>query len=190
MGAEVTVMDRSLPRLRHLDELFQGRARTRYSSAGAIEEEIRSADAVIGAVLVPGAAAPKLVTRAMLGDMMPGAVLVDVSIDQGGCFETSHPTTHDAPTFIVDGIVHYCVANMPGVVPVTASHALSHATLPFGLALAAHGRDALVGDPHLRRGLNVDRGQLTNASVADSVGLPWIPAEQALGMRDRGDVRA
>ena len=143
LGAEVTILDRSLPRLRALDELFAGRVRTRYSTGEAIGEEVFAADAVIGAVLVPGAAAPKLVTREMLAGMKPGAVLVDVAIDQGGCFETSHATTHADPTFVVDGIVHYCVANMPGAVPLTSSHALNNATLPFGLALADHGLAAL-----------------------------------------------
>jgi alanine dehydrogenase len=182
LGAEVTVLDRSLPRLRQLDELFRGRVRTRYSSAAHIDDELRAADVVIGAVLVPGASAPRLVTRAMLAHMRPRSVLVDVSIDQGGCFETSRPTTHDAPTFEVDGIIHYCVANMPGAVPQTSSHALNHATLPFGLALAARGERALVDDPHLRHGLNVHRGRVTCAPVAQALGLPAISAEAALGM--------
>ena len=143
VGAEVTVLDKSLPRLRELDDMFRGRIRTRYSTREAVAEEVYSADAVIGAVLIPGAAAPKLVTRAMLPNMKPGSVLVDVAIDQGGCFETSHPTTHAEPTFIVDGVVHYCVANMPGAVPLTSSEALNNATLPFGLMLADYG---LAGD--------------------------------------------
>ena len=182
LGAEVTIIDRSLPRLRQLDELFQGRVRTRYSSAAHIEEEVQVADVVIGAVLIPGASAPRIVTRAMLAHMLPRTVLVDVSIDQGGCFETSHPTTHDDPTFEVDGIVHYCVANMPGAVPATSSHALNHATLPFGLALAAHGEQAMVHDVHLRRGLNVHCGRITCAAVAQALGLPCISAESALHM--------
>src|SRR5947207_1333051 len=132
LGSEVTVLDRSLPRLRQLDELFAGRVRTRFSSVATIEEEVLAADVVIGAVLIPGASAPKVITRAMLKKMRPRSVLVDVSIDQGGCFETSHATTHDAPTYEVDDIIHYCVANMPGAVPATSSHALNHATLPFG----------------------------------------------------------
>ena len=150
VGAEVTVLDKSLPRLRALDDMFRGRIRTRYSTRDAVAEEVFSADAVIGAVLIPGAAAPKLVTRAMLKQMKPGSVLVDVAIDQGGCFETSHPTTHADPTFIVDGVVHYCVANMPGAVPLTSSEALNNATLPFGLMLADHGLAALARNKHLR----------------------------------------
>jgi len=182
LGAEVTVIDRSLPRLRQLDELFQGRVRTRFSSAANVEEEVLVADVVVGAVLIPGASAPKVVTRAMLKRMLPRSVLVDVSIDQGGCFETSHATTHDAPTYEVDGIIHYCVANMPGAVPATSSHALNHATLPFGLALANHGERALVDDVHLRSGLNIYRGQVTCAPVAQALGLPEVGAEAALGM--------
>jgi alanine dehydrogenase len=182
LGAEVTIIDRSLPRLRQLDELFQGRARTRFSSAANIEEEVLVADVVVGAVLIPGASAPKVVTRAMLKRMLPRSVLVDVSIDQGGCFETSHATTHDAPTYEVDGIIHYCVANMPGSVPATSSHALNHATLPFGLALANHGEQALRDDVHLRHGLNIHRGKVTCAPVAQALGLPEVSAEAALAM--------
>ena len=151
LGAEVTILDRSIPRLRELDELFEGRARTRFSTIEAVEHEVFAADVVIGAVLVPGASAPKLVTREMLKSMQKGAVLVDVAIDQGGCFETSHPTTHAEPTYEVDGIIHYCVANMPGAVPLTSSHALNNATLPFGLALANLGFAAVTQNPHLRR---------------------------------------
>ena len=180
LGAEVTVIDRSIPRLRQLDDLFVGRVRTRFSTIEAVEEEVFAADVVIGAVLVPGASAPKLVTRAMLTSMRPGAVLVDVAIDQGGCFETSHPTTHTDPTYEVDGVVHYCVANMPGAVPVTSSHALNHATLPFGLALASKGLRALVEDPHLRAGLNVHRGRITNRAVAESQHLSAVMPEEAL----------
>jgi alanine dehydrogenase len=171
IGAEVTILDKSLPRLRALDDLFAGRVRTRFSTRESVAEEVFSADAVIGAVLIPGASAPKLVTRKMLASMKPGAVLVDVAIDQGGCFETSHATTHAEPTFVVDGIVHYCVANMPGAVPLTSSHALNHATLPFGLALADHGLAALARNPHLRAGLNVHRGKITHKAVAESLGL-------------------
>jgi alanine dehydrogenase len=180
LGADVTVIDRSLPRLRELDALFAGRIRTRYSTMDAIEQEVFAADAVIGAVLIPGASAPKLVTRAMLGFMKPGSVVVDVAIDQGGCFETSRPTTHADPTYEVDGIVHYCVANMPGAVPLTSSHALNNATLPFGLALAGKGIAALVEDPHLRNGLNVHRGKITCKAVAESTGLAFSPVDQAL----------
>jgi len=136
-----------------------------------------AADVVIGAVLVPGASAPKLVTREMLKSMQPGAVLVDVAIDQGGCFETSHATTHADPTYQVDGIVHYCVANMPGAVPVTSSHALNHATLPFGLALAKFGVAAVTQNPHLRAGLNVHRGRITNKAVAESLGLSAVSGD-------------
>jgi alanine dehydrogenase len=173
IGAEVTILDKSLPRLRALDDLFAGRVRTRFSTRESVAEEVFSADAVIGAVLIPGASAPKLVTRKMLAGMKPGAVLVDVAIDQGGCFETSHATTHAEPTFVVDGIVHYCVANMPGAVPLTSSHALNHATLPFGLALADQGLAALARNPHLRAGLNVHRGKITHRAVAESLGLSF-----------------
>jgi alanine dehydrogenase len=172
LGADVTMLDRSLPRLRELDEIFLGRVRTRFSTIETIEEEVFSADVVIGAVLVPGASAPKLVTRDMLKHMKRGAVVVDVAIDQGGCFETSHATTHADPTYVVDGVIHYCVANMPGAVPLTSSHALNNATLPFGLALANKGLRALLDDEHLRAGLNVHRGEVTHAAVAKSLGLP------------------
>ena len=175
LGAEVTILDRSIPRLRELDELFDGRARTRFSTTEAVEYEVFGADVVIGAVLVPGASAPKLVTREMLKSMQRGAVLVDVAIDQGGCFETSRPTTHAEPTYKVDGIIHYCVANMPGAVPLTSSHALNNATLPFGLALANSGFAAVTQNPHLRAGLNVHRGRITNKAVAESLGLSCPP---------------
>lgn len=175
LGAEVTILDRSIPRLRELDELFEGRARTRFSTIEAIEHEVFPADAVIGAVLVPGASAPKLVTREMLKSMQQGSVLVDVAIDQGGCFETSHPTTHANPTYQVDGIIHYCVANMPGAVPLTSSHALNNATLPFGLQIAKDGFAAVTKNPHLRDGLNVHRGRITNKAVAESLGLSCVP---------------
>ncbi|TDR92951.1 alanine dehydrogenase [Enterovirga rhinocerotis] len=180
LGAEVSILDRSIPRLRELDELLGGRARTRYSTVASIDQEIAEADVVVGAVLVPGAAAPKLVTRAALGSMKRGAVLVDVAIDQGGCFETSHATTHDAPTYEIDGVIHYCVANMPGAVPLTSSHALNNATLPFGLALARNGLRALEADAHLLRGLNVHEGRITNAAVADSLGLPFVDPRDAI----------
>ncbi len=180
LGADVTILDRSLPRLRYLDDLFQGRVRTRFASHTAIEEEVFAADATIGAVLIPGASAPKLVTKAMLAQMKPGAVLVDVSIDQGGCFETSHATTHAAPTYLVDGIVHYCVANMPGAVSYTSSHALNNATLPYGLALAKDGVKAIFDNPGLRAGLNIHRGKITHPAVAASLGLAVTPPELAL----------
>jgi alanine dehydrogenase len=180
LGADITILDRSLPRLRVLDDIFLGRVRTRYATLEAVDEDVVAADVVIGAVLVPGASAPKLVSRAQLANMKRRAVLVDVAIDQGGCFETSKPTTHQAPTYLVDDIVHYCVANMPGAVPVTSSHALNHATLPFGLALASKGLRALVEDPHLRAGLNVHRGRITNRAVAESQKLAGVTAEEAL----------
>ena len=147
--------------------------RTLYSNIDTVEKEVSAADCIVGAVLIPGAAAPKLVTRQMLGLMKPNTVMVDVAIDQGGCFETSHATTHADPTFIVDGIIHYCVANMPGAVPLTSSYALNNATLPFGLALANRGLAAIDADPHLRNGLNVHRGRVFNQAVAESLGLDW-----------------
>ncbi|NGM49980.1 alanine dehydrogenase [Caulobacter sp. 602-2] len=169
LGAEVVVLERSIPRMRELDDLYQGRILTRYSTLDAVEEEILKADVVIGAVLTAGAAAPKLVRREHLSRMKPGSVLVDVSIDQGGCFETSHPTTHAEPTYTVDGVVHYCVANMPGAAPRTSSDALGNATLPFGLALADKGLDALEDNVHLARGLNVLGGKLTHPAVAQAL---------------------
>jgi len=173
LGAEVTVIERSIPRLRQLDELFGGRVRTRLSTIEVVEQEIASADVVVGAVLVPGASAPKLVTREMLSLMKRGAVIVDVAIDQGGCFQTSRPTTHADPTFIVDDIVHYCVANMPGAVPLTSSYALNNATLPYVLELAHDGLGAVTRSPGLRAGLNVHRGRVYNDAVAESLGLPF-----------------
>jgi alanine dehydrogenase len=180
LGTEVTILDRSLPRLRELDELFGSRVRTRFSTLEAVEQEVFSADVVIGAVLVPGRSAPKLVTREMLRSMQRGSVLVDVAIDQGGCFETSHPTTHSDPTYEVDGIIHYCVANMPGAVPLTSSQALNNATLPFGLALANKGFAAVLENPHLRAGLNVYQGRITCKAVADSLGLAFSPLGDAI----------
>ncbi|PZU51257.1 MAG: alanine dehydrogenase [Sphingomonas sp.] len=185
LGAEVTIIDRSIPRLRQLDELFAGRVRTAVSTTAAVEREISGADAVIGAVLVPGASAPRLISKQMLGQMKPRSVLVDVAIDQGGCFETSRPTTHDNPTYEVDGIIHYCVANMPGAVPLTSSQALNNATLPYGLALAAHGLAAFAADKGpiaegLMAGLNVHRGLVTNQAVGQSLGSAWVPGTQAL----------
>jgi len=179
LGAEVTILDRSLGRLRDLDELFEGRVRTKFSTIDAIEEEVFAADVVIGAVLVPGASAPKLVSRSMLRSMRKGSVMVDVAIDQGGCFETSHPTTHADPTYEVEGVIHYCVANMPGAVPLTSSQALNNATLPFGLSLANKGFAAVLDNPHLRAGLNVYRGRLTCEPVARSLGMPFSPIEAA-----------
>jgi alanine dehydrogenase len=173
LNAEVVVLERSIPRMRELDDIFLGRVLTRFSTLDAIEEEILKADVVIGAVLTAGAAAPKLVKREHLKRMKPGSVLVDVSIDQGGCFETSHATTHAKPTYEVDGVVHYCVANMPGAAPRTSSEALNNATLPFGLALAGDGLDALKKNPHLARGLNVLHGKLTHPAVAEALKLPF-----------------
>jgi alanine dehydrogenase len=180
LGAEVVIVDRSLPRLRQLEELFAGRATTLFSTADAIEREALRADVVIGAVLVAGARAPQLIPRHLLARMKPGSVLVDVAIDQGGCFESSHPTTHADPVYLVDGITHYCVANMPGAVPRTSSYALGNATLPFGLALADRGLAACVTDPHLRNGLNIHAGRITNPAVARSLGLPFTTPEAAL----------
>ncbi|MFA7263968.1 MAG: alanine dehydrogenase [Caulobacter sp.] len=174
LNAEVVVLERSIPRMRELDDIFMGRVLTRYSTLDAVEDEILKADVVIGAVLTAGAAAPKLVKREHLSRMKPGSVLVDVSIDQGGCFETSHPTTHAEPTYVVDGVVHYCVANMPGAAPRTSSEALGNATLPFGLALADHGLDALGRDKHLAKGLNVLKGELTHPAVAEALGKPFV----------------
>ena len=176
LGAHVTVLDRSLPRLAELDALFGGRAQTLFSTADAVERCVLDADLVVGAVLVPGAAAPKLVTRAMVGRMRPGSVLVDIAIDQGGCFETSHPTTHEDPTFEVDGVVHYCVANMPGGVARTSTLALTNATLPFVLALADKGvKRALAEDLHLAAGLNVRAGRITHPTVAEALELAFEP---------------
>jgi alanine dehydrogenase len=170
LGARVTVFDRSVPRLRYLSDIFGNAISTRYSNNAVLAEAVRQADMVIGAVLIPGASAPQLITRTQLGDMKPGAVLVDVAIDQGGCFETSKPTTHDDPTYIIDNIVHYCVANMPGSVPRTSSEALNNATLPHVLALADKGVAALDDDPHLMRGLNVRKGEIVYQAVLDALG--------------------
>jgi alanine dehydrogenase len=181
MGADVTVLDRSLPRLRYLDDVFGRDFKAVYSTAGNTADLIREADMVIGAVLIPGAAAPKLISRAQLATMKPGAVLVDVAIDQGGCFETSRATTHQDPVYEVDGIMHYCVANMPGAVARTSTLALGNATLPFMLALADKGwRTACADDPHLLAGLNTHAGKLTYAAVGSALGLPVIEATQAL----------
>ena len=170
VGAKVTILDRSVPRLRYLDDVFGGQLITRYSTAHAIEESIASADLVIGAVLVPGAAAPCLIRRTHLKMMKPGSVLCDVAIDQGGCFETSKATTHEDPVYEVDGVIHYCVANMPGSVPRTSSQALNNATLPFTLALAEHGEKALEANPHLMNGLNVRGGKIIHPAVLEALG--------------------
>jgi alanine dehydrogenase len=181
MGARVVVLDRNVEVLRFLDTTFESRIETVFSSVQTIEKHIRDADLVVGAVLIPGAAAPKLITREELKLMRKGSVLVDVAIDQGGCFETSRPTTHADPTYIVEGIVHYCVANMPGAVPYTSATALSHATLPFTLALADKGaKQAMTDDRHLLNGLNVHRGRVTHPDVAHDLGYDFVPPEEAL----------
>ncbi len=180
-GARVTVLDKSIDRLRQLDLVYGNRISTQYSNAHSIEEAVLSADLVIGGVLVPGAAAPKLVTRDMISRMKPGAVVVDVAIDQGGCFETSHATTHADPTYVVDGVVHYCVANMPGAVARTSTFALNNATIGHAIALAEKGwQKALADDLHLRNGLNVCKGKVTYAAVARDLGYEHTPAEELL----------
>lgn len=181
MGADVTVLDRSLPRLRYLDDVFGGTFNTGYSSQGLLAEHLTQADMVIGAVLIPGAEAPKLVKRAQFADMKPGAVLVDVAIDQGGCFETSKATTHADPIYDVDGIMHYCVANMPGAVARTSTIALGNATMPFMLALADKGwKQACAEDPHLLNGLNVHAGQLTYFAVGKALGINVISPQMVV----------
>jgi len=181
LGAEVTILDRSLPRLRQLDDLFKGRVRCVYSTAQAVSEYCTDADLVIGAVLIPGAEAPKLLTRKMISGMRAGSVVVDVAIDQGGCFETSKATTHAAPTYIVDDVVHYCVANMPGGVARTSTMALNNATLPFAIALANKGlKQALLDDEHLLKGLNVHQGKVTYQAVSDALGYDYVAAKDAL----------
>jgi alanine dehydrogenase len=182
MEADVFVLDTSIDRLRGLDIALNGRCSTVHSSTLAIEEMLPRADLVIGAVLIHGARAPRVIKRSQLGLMKPAAVLVDVSIDQGGCFETSRPTTHSNPTYEVDGIIHYCVTNMPGAVPVTATYALTNATLPYVLELADHGvRGAAARDPGLRLGINVAGGHITNAAVAASLAMPLTPLDEVLG---------
>lgn len=181
MGADVTVLDRSLPRLRYLDDVFGGTFKTAYASAANTIELARQADMIIGAVLIPGAAAPKLISKAQLSELKPGAVLVDVAIDQGGCFETSRATTHQDPIYEVDGIMHYCVANMPGAVARTSTLALGNATLPFMIALANKGwKKACADDKHLLNGLNVHAGQLTYAAVGEALGLSTVDAASLL----------
>jgi alanine dehydrogenase len=181
LEAKVVVIDKNLRRLYDLDLQFGAKLQTIFSTSVAIEEHVLDADLVVGAVLVAGAAAPRLVTEDMVRRMKRGAVLVDVSIDQGGCFETSKPTTHAAPTYRLHEVVHYCVANMPGAVARTSTFALNNATLPFALALADKGwRRALREDTHLRAGLNVAHGAITHGAVAAALGLPFTPAEQAL----------
>src|SRR3990167_1014488 len=182
MGARVVVIDKALDRLYHLDVQFGSTINTIFSTTDSIEEHVLNADLVIGAVLIPGASAPRLVKKEMLKHMRPGSVMVDVSIDQGGCFETSKPTTHEHPTYIEDGIVHYCVTNMPGAVPSTSTVALNNATLPFILALANEGyKKAMQHNPHLMHGLNICQGKITYQAVADALREPYTPAEQIIG---------
>ncbi|MEC7992546.1 MAG: alanine dehydrogenase [Pseudomonadota bacterium] len=180
MGARVVVLDRSLDRLRYLDDIFMGRIETVWSSAAALEEQVMDADLIIGAVLIPGAAAPKLVSRDLVSKLQKGSVMVDVAIDQGGCFETSHATSYQDPTYEVDGVVHYCVANMPGGVARTATLALTNATLPYVVRLADQGLDALRGDPRFALGLNVHVGKLTHAGVGEAFSLDAISPAEAL----------
>ncbi len=184
MGANVTILDRSLSRLKEIDDLFGDRINTLYSTEETLLDEIKVADMVIGAVLIPGAAAPKLISRNMLKTMKPGSVLVDVAIDQGGCFETSKATTHQDPTFEVDGVIHYCVANMPGAVARTSTFALTNATLPYALQLANKGLDALASNGHLLKGLNVHAGKLTCKAVANAFDYEFVESSQALGFAE------
>ena len=180
-GAQVTILERSVDRMRHLEEILSGRVTLLMSSSLQVEESLKEADLVIGAVLIPGALAPKLVTREMLGAMKQGSVLVDVAIDQGGCAETSRPTTHDDPTYTVDGVIHYCVANMPGAVPITSTRALTNVTLPYVEAIADHGvAGAIRRDPALARGVNVVGGHVTYEAVAEAHGLEYTPLDDAL----------
>ena len=181
MGADVTILEKSTDRMEELVARFGTAIKTIYSTQGAVEDECAAADLVIGGVLIPGAAAPKLVTKAMLKEWKPGSVLVDVAIDQGGCAETSKATTHAEPTYVVDGVIHYCVANMPGGVARTSTYALNNVTLPFALAIANKGwKKALLDDAHLRNGLNVADGKVTYKAVADDLGYAYVPAEKLL----------
>ncbi|EAQ99049.1 alanine dehydrogenase [Congregibacter litoralis] len=181
LGADVTIVDRSITRLKELDTLFEGRMKTLYSTRDALERHALEADLVVGAVLVPGAAAPKLISAELVSRMKPGSVMVDVAIDQGGCFETSRPTTHQNPCYIVDDVVHYCVANMPGGVARTSTLALTNATLPYVLSLASKGlKKALEDDRYLRDGLNVHNGKVTYQAVSEALGYEYLPPMQAL----------
>jgi alanine dehydrogenase len=181
LGATVTILERSLDRMRHLEEVLSGRVSLVMSSSLQIEESVQEADVVIGAVLIPGAVAPKLITRDMVAGMKEGAVLADVAIDQGGCAETSRPTTHSEPVYTVEGVTHYCVANMPGAVPITSTKALTNATLPYVEAVADHGiREAVARDPALARGVNVVDGKVTYEAVADAHGLDYRPLDDVL----------
>ena len=180
LGARVVVLDRSLDRLRYLDDIFMGRIETVWSSAAALEEQVLDADVIIGAVLIPGAAAPKLITRSLVSQLQNGTVMVDVAIDQGGCFETSRATSYQDPSYEVDGVVHYCVANMPGGVARTATLALTNATLPYVVRLANSGLDALRDDPRFALGLNVHDGKLTHAGVGEAFSLDVAAVQDAL----------
>lgn len=182
LGAEVWVIDRNVDTLRKLLAQFGSALHTLYSTTDAIERHCKTADLLIGGVLLPGAAAPKLITRAIVKSMQPGSVIVDVAIDQGGCCETSHATTHHEPTYLVDGVIHYCVANMPGAVPNTSAYTLNNATLPFIIKLANLGLDALRQDKHLRNGLSVHKKMLTNKPVAEALGYDFVDASKALGI--------
>jgi alanine dehydrogenase len=182
MGAHVTIIDNNLDRLRELDDIFLSKISTLASSAYMIHDAVSQADLIVGAVLVPGAAAPKLVTRSMLKDVPKGAVIVDVAVDQGGCIETTHPTTHSNPTYYVEDVLHYCVANMPGAVPRTSTFALTNATLPYALKLANKGFiDAIAGDSGLKAGVNTYGGKLTYEAVAVAQGLDYTPLDEMLG---------
>jgi alanine dehydrogenase len=180
MEAEVILLDTNIDKLRYVDSIHKGRILTLMSNRQTVEDLVLSADLVIGSVLIPGAKAPKLVSREHVKAMKPGAVLVDVSIDQGGCFETSHVTTHSDPTYVVDGVVHYCVGNMPGAVPHTSTYALTNVTLPYALALAAGVEAALLADPPLAKGVNVWQGELTSEPVAAAHELDWRPLEEVM----------
>ena len=178
MGARVTVLDKSLPRLRELDAIFAGRVQCEFMTLARLEDLAMEADLIVGAVLIAGASAPKLLSREQISRMQNGSVLVDVAIDQGGCFATSKSTTHEQPTYVIDGVVHYCVANIPSAVARTATMALTNATLPYVLALAGGGLPAALADPHLLAGINVLRGELTHAAVAESLGISWRAADR------------
>jgi alanine dehydrogenase len=181
MGAQVTILERSVDRMRHLEEILSGRVQLLMSSALQLEESIKDADLTIGAVLIPGALAPKLITREMLGTMKDDSVFVDVAIDQGGCAETSRATTHDDPVYTVEGVIHYCVANMPGAVPITSTRALTNVTLPYVEAIAEHGVvGAIRRDPALARGVNAVAGRITYEAVAEAHGLEYTPLDDAL----------
>jgi len=181
LGAQVRILDKSVDRLRHLEEILSGRVELVYSSALEVEKSVLEADVVIGAVLIPGARAPKLVTGEMIAAMKDGAVIADVSIDQGGCFETSRPTTHSDPVYVVDGVTHYCVSNMPGAVPITSTFALTNVTLPYVEAIAEHGvREAISRYPALARGVNVLDGKITYEAVAEAHGLSYAPLAEVL----------